>query len=129
MLVLGRMSRRLQTATAGVLSQGLLSALAMVNKHGPLRVSDLAQLEAVSAPTMTRTLAELESRGYIVRHADPDDGRVVLVEASEAGAVAVQEARAARALVVEQMLTHLSPDELNAVMAALPALERLIEPS
>src|ERR1700712_3803248 len=64
-LVFGRMNRRLQAATGG-LSHGLLSALAVVTKNGPLRLSDLAQLEAVSAPTMTRTIAELETRGYVV---------------------------------------------------------------
>ncbi|MDP9028224.1 MAG: MarR family transcriptional regulator, partial [Actinomycetota bacterium] len=61
-LVVGRLNRRLQAATGG-LSHGLLSTLAVLTKHGPLRLSDLAQLEDVSAPSMTRTIAELESRG------------------------------------------------------------------
>ena len=83
-LVVGRLNRRMQAATGG-LSHGLLSTLAVVAKHGPLRLSDLAQLESVSAPSMTRTIAELESRGYVVRRADPVDGRAVLIAAAEAG--------------------------------------------
>jgi DNA-binding MarR family transcriptional regulator len=127
-LVVGRMNRRLQAATGG-LSHGLLSALAVVTKNGPLRLSDLAQLEAVSAPTMTRTIAELEARGYVMRRPDPIDGRAVLVEAVEAGTAAVIEARATRAHVVDDMLAGLSTEDLDAITAALPALGRLTDPS
>jgi DNA-binding MarR family transcriptional regulator len=127
-LVVGRMNRRLQAATGG-LSHGLLSALAVVTKNGPLRLSDLAQLESVSAPTMTRTIAELEVRGYVVRRPDPVDGRAVLVEAADAGTAAVQEARATRAHVVDDLLAALSAEDRDAIAAALPALERLTDPS
>lgn len=127
-LVVGRMNRRLQAATGG-LSHGLLSALAVVAKRGPLRLSDLAQLEAVSAPSMTRTIAELESRGFVRRRPDPVDGRAVLVEAAEAGATAVLEAGTTRARVVEQLLSTLDDADAAAIAAALPALERLTEPT
>src|SRR6185437_9373656 len=91
-LVVGRLNRRLQAATGG-LSHGLLSAMAVIAKRGPLRLSDLAQLEGVSAPSMTRTVAELEVRGYVVRRPDPLDGRAVLVAAAEAGTAAILDAR------------------------------------
>jgi DNA-binding MarR family transcriptional regulator len=125
-LVVGRLNRRLQAATGG-LSHGLLSALAVLAKHGPLRLSDLAQLEGVSAPSMTRTIAELESRGFVVRRPDPDDGRAVLVEAAEAGTAAIQEARAARSKVIAELLDALDPSDAVAILTALPALERLTE--
>jgi DNA-binding MarR family transcriptional regulator len=127
-LVVGRLNRRLQTATGG-LSHGLLSTLAVLTKHGPLRLSDLAQLEGVSAPSMTRTIAELESRGFVSRRPDPDDGRAVLVEAAEAGTAAIQEARATRSRVTAQLLESLDPHDSAAILAALPALERMTDPS
>ena len=127
-LVVGRLNRRLQAATGG-LSHGLLSALAVVAKHGPVRLSDLAQLEGVSAPNMTRTIAELETRGYVVRRSDPHDGRAALIEVAEAGAAAVREARDTRARVIAQLLEVLDDGERSALRAALPALERLTEPS
>jgi DNA-binding MarR family transcriptional regulator len=126
--VVGRLNRQLQTATGG-LSHGLLSTLAMLTKHGPLRLSDLAQLEGVSAPSMTRTITELESRGFVSRRPDPEDGRAVLVEAAEAGAVAIQEARATRSQVIAQLLEALDPHDSAVVLAALPALERMTDPS
>lgn len=127
-LVVGRLNRRLQAATGG-LSHGLLSALAVVVKHGPLRLSDLAQLEGVSAPSMTRTIAELESRHLVVRRADPDDGRAALVEVAEAGAAAIADARATRAQVIHRLLDGLDDRDTAAILAALPALERLTDPS
>lgn len=127
-LVVGRLNRRLQLATGG-LSHGLLSTMAVVAKHGPLRLSDLAQLERVSAPSMTRTIAELESRGLVTRHADPVDGRAVLVEAAEPGTAAVREARATRARVIAELLENVDAADSAAILAALPALERLTDPS
>lgn len=127
-LVIGRLNRRLQAATGG-LSHGLLSALAVVAKRGPIRLSDLAQLEGVSAPSMTRTIAELESRGLVERRSDPDDGRAVLVEVASAGETAITEARATRAQVMQELLDGLTADDARALGTVLPALERLSDPS
>jgi DNA-binding MarR family transcriptional regulator len=121
----GRLNRRLLTATGG-LSHGLLSALATVAKLGPIRLAELAQAEMVSAPSITRVVAELETRGLIARSADPDDGRAFLVQVTELGMDAVLQARAARAQVVSRLLAELDAGELEAIKTALPALERVI---
>ena len=127
-LVMGRLNRRLQAATGG-LSHGLLSAMAVIAKHGPLRLSDLAQLEGVSAPTMTRTVSELEARGFVLRSPDPVDGRAVLVAAADAGTAAVLDARTTRAQLVAELLATLDGPDAAAIAAALPALERLTDPA
>jgi DNA-binding MarR family transcriptional regulator len=125
-LVVGRLNRRLALAPGG-LSHGLLTALAMVSKRGPLRLAELAQLEGVSAPGATRIVAELETRGLVGRSVDPDDGRAFRIQVTDAGADAILRARAARAKVVAELLGGLSPAELAKIEAALPALERVIE--
>ena len=127
-LVTGRLNRRMQAATGG-LSHGLLSALAVITKRGPIRLSDLAQLEGVSAPSMTRTVAELEARGYVVRRPDPVDGRAVLIVAADAGTAAILDARSTRAQVVGELLATLDAKDAAAIRAALPALERLTDPT
>ncbi|HEY4153409.1 MAG TPA: MarR family transcriptional regulator [Pseudolysinimonas sp.] len=127
-LVIGRLNRRMQAATGG-LSHGLLSAMAVIAKRGPLRLSDLAQLEGVSAPSMTRTVAELEARGYVTRSPDPVDGRAVLITAAEAGTAAILDARTTRAQLVSELLATLDSADAAAIAAALPALERLTDPS
>jgi DNA-binding MarR family transcriptional regulator len=125
-LVIGRLNRRMQAATGG-LSHGLLSAMAVIAKRGPLRLSDLAQLEGVSAPSMTRTVAELEARGYVMRNPDPIDGRAVLITAADAGTAAIIDARTTRAQLVSELLATLDAKDAAAIAAALPALERLTD--
>lgn len=125
-VIVGRYTRLLQSARGG-LSHGQLTALASVTKHGPLRLAELAQIEAVSAPATTRTVAELEIRGLVQRESDPDDGRAALIDVTPAGAAAIVQARAVRTEVVAGLLSTLSPDELAVVAAALPALERVLD--
>jgi DNA-binding MarR family transcriptional regulator len=125
-LVVGRLNRRLALAPGG-LSHGLLTALAMVSKRGPLRLAELAQLEGVSAPGATRIVAELETRGLVGRTVDPDDGRAFRIQVTPEGTDAILRARAARANVVAELLGGLSAAELATIEAALPALERVIE--
>ena len=76
---------------------------------------------------MTRTIAELETRGYVVRRQDPVDGRAVLIDAAEAGTAAILDARSTRAQVIAELLDTLDEADAAAITAALPALERLTE--
>jgi DNA-binding MarR family transcriptional regulator len=124
--VSGRLNRRIRGAGGG-LSHGLLSALATVQKFGPIRLADLSHQEFVSAPSTTRLVAELEKRGFVTRAVDPDDGRAFLIEVTDAGQNEVLRARTARATMVAQLMSALSPEEHAAIEAALPALERAIE--
>ena len=121
----GRLNRRLRSAGGG-LSHGLLSALATVSKQGPLRLAELAQLETVSAPSTTRLVAELEGKGLVTRAADPADGRAILISITDEGVATIAAARAARAAMIAQLFERLEPDEVAAITAALPALEKMI---
>ncbi len=121
-VAVGRINRRIRPAGRG-LSLGLLSALASVVRSGPVRPSDLARTEAVAAPTLTRLIAELERRGFLVRRPDPADGRSHLVEATPAGAEAVLQAMAERADHVAALLADLDDEQVASLGAALPALE------
>ena len=122
-LVLGRLNRRMRSAGGG-LSHGLLSALATVNKDGPMRLAELSQLEQVSAPSTTRLVAELESQGLVSRRPDPIDGRAILISVTPKGTDTVLRARSARGAMIEELFTQLTADEIAAITAALPALEK-----
>jgi len=125
-LVVGRLNRRLRGAGGG-LSHGLLSALATVNKEGPMRLAELAQIEQVSPPSTTRLVAELEAQGLVSRQSDPIDGRAVLIRATAAGADTVVRARSARGAMVQELFAQLSADDVAAIEAALPSLEKTLE--
>src|SRR6478609_2327736 len=83
-----RTARRLRQEAAGggtELTPTGASALATVERHGPLTPSELAEIERVKRPTATRTLRVLEEAGLIERAPDPGDGRSCLVSVNAAG--------------------------------------------
>src|SRR5215470_8196767 len=62
-----------------------LGALASIENHGPITLGDLAALEQVQPPSMTRIVARLEQQGFVTRETDADDKRVVRVRVTPAG--------------------------------------------
>src|SRR4051794_28867276 len=84
-LAVTRLARRLrQEADAGV-GPSMTSALATVERHGPLSPSRLAALERIQRPTAARLIRSLVEAGLVVREADATDGRVARVRASADG--------------------------------------------
>jgi DNA-binding MarR family transcriptional regulator len=121
---IGRANRRMLAAGQG-LGQGHLNALATMYRVGPIRPGDLAQREFVSAPTMTRTLRDLERLGLVSRIPDSSDGRSILVSVTPSGEHEVLSARSARAELLAELLQKLDRDDVAALRDALGALERL----
>ena len=121
-LAVGRLNRRMRSST-GDLSHGQLSALSTIVRRGPLRPGELAAIEVVAAPTITRVVSDLEARGLVQREPDPDDGRSSFVSGTEAGIELLLRARSDRARTVQSILSELSPEQVAALAAALPALE------
>jgi DNA-binding MarR family transcriptional regulator len=101
------------------------STLGRLDRGGPRRLTELAGLEGVTQPAMTQLVSRLERDGFARREADPADGRVVVVQVTDAGREAIRQRRAARAQRLSDLLATLAPAERNAIMAALPALDRL----
>lgn len=121
-----RLARRLRTERAST-SLGLtqLSALATVDRHGPLTPRELAAHEKVQPPSMTRVIAQLEEQGLVIRTAHPTDGRQALVAVSDTGRALLREDRRRRDAWLANRLRELSPEELALLRAAAPVLERL----
>src|ERR1700744_3971374 len=82
-----RTSRALRqdAATETGLGASTTAALASINRDGPLTPSELAEIERVKRPSMTRTLGCLDREGLIERTPDPADGRSSLVAVNAAG--------------------------------------------
>jgi DNA-binding MarR family transcriptional regulator len=123
-MVAGRLNRRIRPAGGGI-SHGTLSALATISKFGPIRLAELATKEVVSAPSITRLVADLEKRGYVSRTTDSQDRRAFLIESTASGEATLAAAREARAVLVAQLMKELHPGDLEAIATALPALEKL----
>ena len=52
---------------------------------GPVRGSDISDARGRPRPGGTRTVKEMEAKGYLTKSASPDDGRVTYITATEAG--------------------------------------------
>jgi DNA-binding MarR family transcriptional regulator len=126
-LVIGRLARRLRGHGPSGLSPSQLSALANIDEHAPIRLSDLAAVEAVALPTTSRVVELLVQRGLVERRPDPTDGRGVLLALTPAGADALAQWRAARSALLADRLHRLGPADLDRLSAALPVLHALVD--
>jgi DNA-binding MarR family transcriptional regulator len=109
----------------GPLSLTAASTLRRLERSGPHRLCELYAPEGISQPAMTQLVTRLEKEGLAERTSDPSDGRAVVVSITEAGREAVSHRRRVRAEALSELLQGLTPEQYEAVVAALPALERL----
>lgn len=121
-----RLARRLRAErsdTSLTLSQ--LSALASIERHGPLTPRELATVERVQPPSLTPLLGTLESGGLVRRAAHPTDGRQVLLQIEPAGVALLREDRRRREQWLACQLSALSPAELDVLRRASALLDDL----
>jgi DNA-binding MarR family transcriptional regulator len=103
------------------------STLSTLDRTGPRRLTDLAMIEGVTQPSMSVLVTGLEQAGLAERRPDPGDGRVVLVAATDAGAEYLRSRRRAGAGTFADLIDKLTGDQVAALAAAVPALNRLRE--
>jgi DNA-binding MarR family transcriptional regulator len=126
-VAIARLSRRLRRHELAGLTPTQLSALATVDRAGPLRLGDLAAAEGIAPSTLTRLVTALEERGYVRRCPVPSDARASTLTVTPAGHAELERLRQESTNLLAESLGALGPGELAAVAAALPALERLAE--
>jgi DNA-binding MarR family transcriptional regulator len=126
-LVVARTARRLRQEAGADLSPSLTSALASIDRHGPLTPSELAGHERVQRPTATRLLTRLTELGLVERAADPADRRSALISTSAAGRALLRRLRTRKNQYLAQHLAALEPDELATLDRAAGILERMLD--
>src|SRR5882757_1064706 len=92
-LAVTRLSRRLRHQGETGISASQLSALATVDRSGPMTLGDLAAAEQVQPPSMTRIVSRLEEGGLVDRQACEQDRRVTRVRVTTAGRQLLQRSR------------------------------------
>ena len=95
-------------------------------RSGPHRLSNLLGPEGITQQAMTQLVRRLEKDGLAARGGDPADRRVVVVLITDAGRAAVARRREGRARALSAVLRQLPAEDRAALVAALPALERLV---
>ncbi|HXH78900.1 MarR family winged helix-turn-helix transcriptional regulator [Nocardioides sp.] len=107
------------------LSLGQMAVLGLLLRRGELTIGELARLERVQPPSMTRTVSCLEQLGHVARGPHETDGRVVVVTLTERGREVVLADRSRRDAWLAVQLAHLTPDERATLRRAAPILDRL----
>lgn len=100
----------------------VLSVLRRSGRPFERTAGELATLTHVTSGTMTSRLDRLVSRGFVTRHADPNDGRLVRVRLSDAGRERVDAAFAELLSTERELLGTLDTDRRSALADALRVL-------
>jgi DNA-binding MarR family transcriptional regulator len=96
-----------------------------VVRCGPIGMSELARDEDLNPTMLSRVVARLADGGLLERTPHPEDGRAVVVAATEAGTKLRQDTLQARTDVLAHELDGLSAEDAAALEAALPVIEKL----
>ncbi|WP_431922715.1 MarR family winged helix-turn-helix transcriptional regulator [Micromonospora wenchangensis] len=121
-----RLNRRVRQARpVGDLTVTQLSALTSLKLAGALTPRELADVERVQPPTMTKIVAKLEERGLVRRTPHPTDGRQVILAATEGGRAVLDQFERARNEWLASRLAALTEDERDTLRRAADILQQL----
>lgn len=102
---------------------GVLISLA----YGPCILSDLAEQQAVSPPTMSNTITTLVKHGWVQRHQDDEDRRKVWLSLTPAGEQVLLSMRENALNVVDQYVAYLSSTDQEKLNEGLIVLQKLVD--
>ena len=121
-----RLARRLRQEADAGLTPSQLSALAVIEREGPLTLGALADHEKVAPPSITKVVAKLESIGLVARAVDHGDRRFVRVALTAAGRALLEESRQRKTAWLTGRIRELGPCERERLAAALDVLDALV---
>ncbi len=125
--VLLRISRELRREIHSLgVTGGQVSLLIQIKRTPGITASALAERERISAPGMSGHIARLEAANLIERTRAADRRRIGLT-LTEAGDRVLTNVRKRRTAWLAEHLKGLTEEEREAIEAALPALEKLLE--
>lgn len=103
-------------------SMGHLHLMSILDRHGEMAMSRLAEVLDVSLSNATGLIDRMEERGLVVRRRVPDDRRVVLVGLTPAGQQALTDLELLRNDLLAHVLARLDDRQLSRVAGALDDL-------
>src|SRR3954449_3462155 len=121
-----RLSRRVRQARpVGDLTFSQLSALTSLQLAGALTPRELADIERVQPPTMTKIVGKLEDRGLVVRTPHPTDGRQVILAPTEQGRAMYAQFEKARNEWLADQLATLDDEDRAVLLRAAEIMQQV----
>lgn len=115
---------RTEDAKTGI-GPAQLSALSVLVFGGEKILTELAAIEQVRPPTMSRIVDGLVSQGLARRVTDPNDRRSVRLSCTAKGKKLLQAGRMRRVRVLAERLNKLTPEEVDILGRAAQLMARL----
>ena len=91
-----------------------------------LDAGDLAVAASILAPSLSRILKTLETKGFITTRKDPEDGRRALIRLTEDGDRFLRKIAPLSAAIYEDVEARFGKDRIDALLSELEALEALM---
>ena len=125
--VLLKLNRELRREIHSIgVTGGQVSLLVQIKYNPGIGMRELAALERVSVPGMSKFVARLEEAGLVQRAAVAGDQRRVGLSLTAAGQKVLRSVKSKRTAWLSARLRELDPDELDAIDAAIEPLAHLL---
>jgi len=121
-----RVARRIRQEADARLTPSQQSTIVQLDRFGAMSLGELARRESVRPASLTRTVQALEAAGMLHREHQPSSRRVI-VDLTDRGRLAAIEIHSRRDAWLTERMNALDEHELDALWAAAPVLERLLE--
>jgi len=125
-MAITRLARQLRQQAGDELTPTMRAAVGTIARSGPLTLGELAAIEQVAPPTITKVVGKLEDRGLVEREADPSDRRVTRVVLSDRGERWLEADRRRRHEWLADRMDALDAAARERLVDAVAALESLI---
>jgi DNA-binding MarR family transcriptional regulator len=130
--VVARLRRAMRRAARAAdpghhLSVAQLELLACLAEHPGARPGQLARQLRLAPNSVTTLVNALVAQGMVARASDGPDRRTVALRLTPAGEAALRRWQATNATILNSALAALPTGQQQALQAALPALDQLIE--
>ena len=99
-----------------------LHLMTLLETHGPLPMSRVAELLGCGLPTATGIVSRMEERRLVERQHDAEDRRVVTLRLADEGAAEIRELQLTRRQRMATALAHLSDSERQQLLLSVRAL-------
>lgn len=109
------------------LSPARASVLSVLVFGGERTPGELAEIEQVAAPTMTKLVNGLVRDGYVRKRSHPGDGRVVVITANAKAKRALEAGRQRRINLLQKLFRDLTENEWQALDRAAAIIEQHVK--
>ncbi len=117
-----RLVRQQHTGRYPSVPTGLVGTLTLIDQSSGCHAKELARRTGLDPSTVSRSVAALVTHGLVERRPDPADGRASVLAVTDAGHVALAEARDWSDGLMTRALANWSPDEIETLNSTLGRL-------